>query len=102
MSNNVNEYINNLFNKDKIEKKNQLLKEQQELIDKYNSNSMDKNNNFYNNYFDNINGIIYDILFKKTIIKNDRLLYIGITLIFISFFYLIYRILNIYYLNIKI
>lgn len=88
----LTQHINDVFNTHKNKKKNDLLKEQQELIDKYNYDSMnerDLKQINYKNYFDNINDIISDILSKKNFIKEDRLFYIGITFIFISIVYLI-------------
>jgi hypothetical protein len=92
----LTQHINDVFNTHKNKKKNDLLKEQQELIDKYNNDSMNEKDlkqinffNFYINYFDNINDIISDILSKKNFIKEDRLFYIGITFIFISILYFI-------------
>jgi hypothetical protein len=88
----LTQHINDVFNTHKNKKKNDLLKEQQELIDKYNNDSMNEKDlkqiNFFN-YFDNINDIISDILSKKNFIKEDRLFYIGITFIFISILYFI-------------
>jgi hypothetical protein len=100
---NLNELLNNNFVKQKDEKKKKLLKEQQELIDNYNKETIEYSelnnltlNNFYRNYFDNINGIIKDILYGKKWIKGIRLFYIGITLIFFSLIYfIIYNIKNI-------
>lgn len=88
----LTQHINDVFNTHKKKKKNDLLKEQQELIDKYNNDSMnekDLKQINYKNYFDNINDIISDILSKKNFIKEDRLFYIGITFIFISIVYFI-------------
>jgi hypothetical protein len=93
----LNELLNTNFTKHKEEKKNKILKEQQELINHYNKEIVpynDLNNitldNFYTNYFNNINGIIIDLLYYKTWSKegkDDRLFYLGITFIFISLIY---------------
>jgi hypothetical protein len=96
MSNNkeLSELLNNNFNKYKEDKKKQILAEQQELINKYNNEIIPYNDlniitvdNFYTNYFNNINNIVIDLLHSKKWIKDGRLFYLGITFIFISFIY---------------
>lgn len=99
----LNELLNSNFNKYKEEKRKQLFEEKQEIIDKYNKEVIPYNNlnkitlnNFYKNYFNNINNIIIDILQYNNWIKDDRLFYLGITFIFISIIYFIYRYFNIF------
>jgi hypothetical protein len=97
----LNELINTNFSKYKEEKKQQILKEQQELINNYNKEIVPYNdlnkitfNNFYTNYFNNMNDIITDLLYYKNWIKDGRLFYLGITLIFISLIYFIVTFFN--------
>jgi hypothetical protein len=80
--------LNNKFNKYKEEKKQQILKEQQELLNNYNKEIIPYNdlnkitlNNFYTNYFNNINDIIIDLFFYKKWVKEGRLFYLGLTFI---------------------
>jgi hypothetical protein len=101
MSNNkeLSDLLNDNFNKYKEEKKKQILKEQQELLNHYNKEIIPYNdlnkitlNNFYTNYFNNINDIIIDLLHYKKWFHDGRLFYLGITFIFISLIYfLIYK-----------
>jgi hypothetical protein len=90
--------LNNNFSKYKEEKKQQILKEQQELLDNYNKEVIPNNdlnkitfNNFYTNYFNNINDIIIDLFFYKKWVKEGRLFYLGLTFIFISLIYFFLR-----------
>lgn len=97
MSNNkeLNELLNNNFNKYKEDKKQQIIKEQEQILNNYNKEIIPYNdlnkitlNNFYTNYFNNIN----DIIIYKNWFSNGRLFYLGITFIFISLIYfLIYK-----------
>jgi len=99
MSNNkeLNESLNLNFNNYKEEKKKQILKEQQELLNHYNKEVIPYNdlnnlhtNNFYTNYFNNINNIIVDLFHYNKWISDGRLFYLGITFIFISLIYFLY------------
>ena len=110
MSNNkeLNQFLNNNFNKNKEEKKKKLLKEQEELINNYNKETTPFNdfnkitlNNFYNNYFNSINNIVFDLLYFRKWIHDGRMFYLGITFIFISLIYFIYFIINNYQLLLK-
>lgn len=92
----LNELLNNNFSKYKEEKKQQILKEQEELLNNYNKEIVPYNDlskitlhNFYTNYFNNINNIIIDLFFYKKWIKDSRLFYLGLTFIFISLIYFI-------------
>jgi uncharacterized protein YejL (UPF0352 family) len=98
--------LNNKFSKYKEEKKQQILKEQEELLNNYNKEIIPYNdlnkitlNNFYTNYFNNINDIIIDLFFYKKWVKEGRLFYLGITFIFISLIYFIVSFFN--YKNIE-
>lgn len=93
----LNELLNSNFNKYKEERKKKLLQEQQDILNNYNKEVLPYNNldNFYTNYFNKINEIISDVLSNKKWIKDDRLFYLGVTLIFISLIYLL--IYNIFY-----
>jgi len=100
MSNNkdLNELLNKNFKDYKEEKKNKILKEQEEILNHYNNETIPYNdlnnlqtNNFYTNYFNNINNIIVDLFYYKKWVSDGRLFYLGITFIFISLIYFIYN-----------
>jgi hypothetical protein len=100
MSNNkdFNELLNKNLNDYKKEKKKKILKEQQEILNHYNKEIIpynDLNNlfttNFYTNYFNNINNIIVDLFYYKKWVSDGRLFYLGITFIFISLIYFLYK-----------
>jgi hypothetical protein len=102
MSNNkdLNELLNKNFKDYKEEKKKKILKEQQKIINNYNKEIIPYNdlnnlytNNFYTNYFNNINNIIIDLFYYKKWVSDGRLFYLGITFIFISFIYFLYKLL---------
>jgi len=103
-SKDLNELLNTNFSKYKEEKRQQILNEQQEIINNYNKEIIPYNdlskitlNNFYTNYFNNINDIIIDLLYYKNWVKEGRLFYLGVTFIFISLIYfLIYFLIYIY------
>jgi hypothetical protein len=102
----LNELLNKNFSKYKEDKKNKILKEQQELLNNYNKEIIPYNdlnkitlNNFYTNYFNNINNIIIDLFFYKKWDKDGRLFYLGLTFIFISLIYFIVSFFN--YKNIE-
>jgi hypothetical protein len=105
-SKDLNELLNTNFNKYKEEKQQQILNEQQEIINNYNKEIIPYNdfnkitlNNFYTNYFNNINNIIIDLFFYKKWDKDGRLFYLGLTFIFISLIYFIVSFFN--YKNIE-
>ena len=100
MSNNkdLNELLNKNFKDYKEEKKKKILKEQQKIINDYNKEIISYNdlnnlytNNFYTNYFNNINNIILDLFYYKKWVSDGRLFYLGITFIFISLIYFLYK-----------
>jgi hypothetical protein len=100
MSNNkdLNELLKQNFNNYKEEKKNKILKEQQEILNHYNKEIIPYNNlnnlqinNFYTNYFNNINNFIVDLFYYEKWVSDGRLFYLGITFIFISLIYFIYN-----------
>jgi hypothetical protein len=100
MSNNkdLNELLNKNFKDYKEEKKNKILKEQEEILNHYNKEIIPYNNlnnlqtdNFYTNYFNNINNIIVDLFYYNKWVSDGRLFYLGITFIFISLIFFIYK-----------
>ena len=111
MSNNkdLNELLNKNFKDYKERKKNKILEEQQEILNHYNKEIVpynDLNNlqttNFYTNYFNNINNIIIDLFYYKKWVSDGRLFYLGITFIFTSLIYFIYKLCITYYKKLNI
>jgi uncharacterized protein YejL (UPF0352 family) len=97
----LNELLNTNFSKYKEEKQQQILKEQQELLNNYNKEIIPYNdlskitlNNFYTNYFNNINDIITDLFYYKKWFGDGRLFYLGLTFIFIGLIYFIVTFFN--------